>query len=257
MAALFAGFNAPMPCLALPDQIADQGTFRVIHKKDHRVLCHSTWKVEQDGPESVFLESGEGTCHGYSTPVTWESETRSLAANPRLLHYTVRRIAAPDRGAVVKTTWRTLNSATGVLTARIEEVQDQPLPPRERTWPNMKEVATPSSLLFVIRQSLVDGKTSGSIPMVTSEPNLYNIRWVKRGTERVTVPAGTYECVKLELLVDLKLLGWLRPLLPKLYLWYTARPPHHWIRYEGLEDGIKSAKVLIERTSPPPQPASE
>ena len=158
---------------------------------------------------------------------------------------TFRKIYSRDQ-QLIKTTRRTFDPDTGTATASIQVGAAES---RERHWDHVKDVATPTSLLFVVRDALRNGRKTGSIKLITSEPSMYTLRWVPRGTEQVTVPAGTFTCVKVELLVDVGLLRILRPLLPKLLVWYTADEPFHWIKYEGLEDGIRSPKIVIERTS--------
>lgn len=243
--ALLAGRSAPATA---QDDLIAQGSFQVLRKKERTELCRSSWEIRDDGRHSRLLEAGQGSCHGFDEPVRWESETRMRSDNPRLLHSSVRRFYGPD-GALLKSSSRAFDPALRLAVASVSEATSIGQA-RHRSWAGLEDVATPSSLLFIIPAGLANGRTKGSIKLLTSEPALYTIRWVSRGPERVTVPAGSFDCVKIELLPELGLLSPLRPLLPKLYVWYTAAAPFDWIKYEGLEDGAHSAKVVIERTSP-------
>lgn len=239
---------APAVCGAQEQLVAD-GTFHTMRKRQRIELCQSSWEIRDDGQFSVFTERGRGACHGFSEPVSWESETRVLSADPRQLRETFRKIRSLDGATLLKTSVRTFDPATGTVMASIVEPVDKGRT-REAHWDGLPDVATPTSLLFVVQHGLAHGRRSGSIKLVTSEPALYTMRWVDRGVEKVTIPVGTFTCVKIELLVDLGLLSVFRPLLPKLFIWYTVDAPYYWIRYEGLEDGVHSPKVIIERTSP-------
>jgi hypothetical protein len=242
------GLCAPASVAAAGEvDAADAGRFQVVSPRDGAVLCRSSWEVRRDGADSLFVEHGDGACHGFATPIRWELRTRFLTEDPGRLRESLRTIWTPDRAAPVTTTRRRYDDRTQVLTADVVAVGPPPVT-RRRRWTGVAHVATPTSLLFVIRRSLARGERSGSMKLVTSEPSLYTIRWVCRGDEDVTVPAGTFRCVKVEVLIDLRWLSWLRPLLPKMFLWYVAAPPHEWVRYEGVEDGRCSSRVAIERT---------
>jgi len=236
-------------------EVVATGTFRVLRKRERTQICRAEWEVNDDGTQTIFTERGQGACHGFTEPVSWESQTRVLSTDSRQLRETTRWIYSPDGLTPLKIIRRTFDPDTGTVNAAVVEPFDQGRMV-ERSWHGIEEVATPTSLLFVVRDSLARRERSGSVHVVTSEPSLYTMRWVVRGIEQLTVPAGTFTSVKVELLIDLGLLSVLRPLLPKLYVWYVAAPPFQWIKYEGLEDGIGSPKVVIERTSPLEEPAA-
>jgi hypothetical protein len=61
------------------------------------------------------------------------------------------------------------------------------------------------------------------------------------GTETVTVPAGTFDCYKLEVSASG---GLIKRVTSKYYFWYDKEPPHQFVRYQD-EDG-ESVTELIE-----------
>jgi len=61
------------------------------------------------------------------------------------------------------------------------------------------------------------------------------------GEERVTVPAGTFDCYKLEVAASG---GLIRRFTSEYYLWYAKEPPHHFVKYQDT-DG-KSVTELME-----------
>ncbi len=66
------------------------------------------------------------------------------------------------------------------------------------------------------------------------------------GRERVTVPAGSFDCYKVELAVT-GIYGVLADLvLPKLYMWQTEVAPHFWVKYQGPEAGPGSREIVRE-----------
>lgn len=61
------------------------------------------------------------------------------------------------------------------------------------------------------------------------------------GVEKVTVPAGTFDCYKLEIGASGGLVG---RFTSKYYLWFTKEPPHYFVKY--LREGGKSVTELME-----------
>jgi hypothetical protein len=68
------------------------------------------------------------------------------------------------------------------------------------------------------------------------------------GRDVIEVPAGRFDCFKIEIaprgflgvLVDL--------LLPRMVMWHTVASPHIWVRSRGAEGGVGSPEILRELT---------
>ena len=122
--------------------------------------------------------------------------------------------------------------------------------PIVRQFTGLRGVATRETLAFVIRRWLLAGSPPQSFALVTDEPQLYQLRPIVRAEEQVTVPDGTFSCLKVQLMPDL---GWLQVFghffAPKLLLWHTVERPHDWVQYDGLEGGLRTRRVVIERTA--------
>jgi hypothetical protein len=91
-------------------------------------------------------------------------------------------------------------------------------------------------------------QTSASLPvhLLSNEPRLYDVEFKMRGRERVRTPAGEFECFKLELVPHMGILDIFRSFYPKAFFWFTADPPHFWVRYEGPENGRGTPEVIME-----------
>ena len=50
------------------------------------------------------------------------------------------------------------------------------------------------------------------------------------GEEKVTVPAGTFDCYKLEVMASSRLI---KRFTSKHYFWYTKEPPHWFVKFQG------------------------
>ena len=62
-----------------------------------------------------------------------------------------------------------------------------------------------------------------------------------RGVEKVTVPAGTFDCYKLEVAPSSRLI---RQFTSKYYFWFTKGPPHCFVKYQ--DKGGDSVTELME-----------
>jgi hypothetical protein len=66
------------------------------------------------------------------------------------------------------------------------------------------------------------------------------------GRERVDVPAGTFDCYKIEL-DPTGLFGVIADLtMYRLFMWHTVATPHFWVKYEGPLGGPGSRQIVRE-----------
>ena len=233
----------------------EQGSYQVLRKPDHTILWHASWTVRQEGIETVVSEQGQGRYHGAATPVAWQAELRVRTDDPAQLRWSTRTVRSLGGSTVAWTVERRYDPASRLLTTTMF----RPLmhrSPRLYRWVIADALLTPDSLASVIRHRLAQQIQSFPCTLVTDEPALYRVTMVVRGEETITVPAGTFRCWKVELVPRLGLMGWLgRAVIPKTYLWHTVQSPYYWIRYEGLESGLRSAEVVMElSTFAPPIP---
>jgi len=85
--------------------------------------------------------------------------------------------------------------------------------------------------------------------ILSNEPELYNVDFKQKGIEKIKTKDGEIECYKVELVPKLGLLGVFKVFFPKTYFWFTVAPPHRWVRYEGLENGVGTPEVIMEVTN--------
>jgi hypothetical protein len=66
------------------------------------------------------------------------------------------------------------------------------------------------------------------------------------GHERVVVPAGSFDCVKAELVPAGVNRFLARLALPRIFMWQAEAPPHFWVKYQGPDGGPKSREIVRE-----------
>ena len=66
------------------------------------------------------------------------------------------------------------------------------------------------------------------------------------GEERVTTPAGTFRCHKVELSITGMRGAVGQLVLPAMHMWHRAEPPYVWVKYQGPDGGVGSREVTME-----------
>jgi hypothetical protein len=84
--------------------------------------------------------------------------------------------------------------------------------------------------------------------ILSNEPELYNVEFHQRGIENIQTKDGEVPCYKVEIVPKLGVLGVFKVFFAKTYFWFTVEPPHKWIRYEGLENGIDTPEIIMKVT---------
>ena len=81
---------------------------------------------------------------------------------------------------------------------------------------------------------------------MTHEPSLQKMIVKYKGEETLKNGEDILECYKLQMIPDLGVLKALDIFIPKIYFWYESKPPHNFVRYEGLEGGLGSPYIILE-----------
>lgn len=91
-----------------------------------------------------------------------------------------------------------------------------------------------------------DNKEYSQFYLITDEPYFKKISIQIIGEEKIALPEGKFDAIKLRIFPDLGVLNFIARLLaPPLYFWYTADSPYSWLQYEGLECGLGSTHVIV------------
>ncbi len=196
--------------------------------------------------ETVVFERGEGLYHGADEPVVWENKLRFHSEDPGRLLSASRTIFSSDGQRVLKSIQRDYDPTTKTLTLTIDqnELADDLT---TRTWEGIERFATSGSLPFLIQHRLREGGAIDEpITLITSKAKSYSVRPTVEGHERIVVPEGVFDCVKVTLNPAGTFLKFLAPLFPEIAFWYT-QDDFQFVKYEGLEHGMGSARVVMQR----------
>ncbi len=81
--------------------------------------------------------------------------------------------------------------------------------------------------------------------LLTDEPKLYHVMVTQRTDEILRFSSGPREAEKFQLRADLgPLTEPASKIVPPTYIWFPKDDQRHWLQYEGLETGYKTANIL-------------
>ncbi len=214
---------------------------------DGSVRWRAEWTGEAtvvDGaPAARLTEAGRGHYGAFGQEVTWTVEA-IWRAGERFAPLRIERTVRDVDGRLLMRERKTFDAAAGV--ARVERQDAIGRTSLARTIEVPGDTLAVEGIATALRALPFDPPRPVEAHLLTAEPKLYEVTLVPRGRERISTPAGTFDCYKVELVPHLGFLGVLRPFVPKTYFWFAVDPPHFWVRYEGLESGLGSPRVVMD-----------
>lgn len=187
-------------------------------------------------------------------------ETRPVAETGEKEH--VLHFEHPLRAGRIREQLRLVEAADGLVTSyfersvfadgdrriRHEEVDfaDGSLPLPTATYP---EVAVP----FLVPWDPHDGKERAVYAWVCDR-FVARIRYKSLGRKKVSLPAGTTDCIEFMMYPDINdwvhlgrvITRMVRPFLPKYRIWCAPEPPHHVIKFEGSYGPPGAPEIVLE-----------
>ena len=197
---------------------------------------------ENGRPAIHFAEQGHGQFSGYSGTISWTVDSVWIA-DGTLRPLRFEKVIKDDRGRTIGTERKRFDPAKGSVRFDRE---------REGSAAESKQLSVPADTLAAEGMAGIlgflpyDHWHPMKMHILTNDPKLYELKLEIRGKERVTTPAGEFECYKVELVPELGALNIVRSLVPKTYFWFTVAAPHLWVKYEGTENGLGTPHITIE-----------
>jgi hypothetical protein len=214
-------------------------------KKD-RYRVHTTLWPIPDKPNAWILNSrGEGRFHIYDN-VNWQSTTELLVQDGHLLPVLAQWDIYQKNNLVERWT-----HSYDFLKGKIKFSLTMPLEGVHKNFVfPIKGLTTDYTSLALFLEAVVPAVNSDqqySFYLLTSEPRLYrvNMKYIKE--EELRLPSGARQAIKFRLVADM---GFLDDMLDRFvsptFIWYDAAPPHHWLKYQGMETGEGSTVIEAE-----------
>jgi len=226
----------------------EEGAYRTLLKKSGKVIWKAHWsvnKTSKDGKDIIKItEMGNGKYNDSPQDISWIMETSLITGKNPLILETIR--IASDSGN--NELWRR-NKIFDYSNKRLIAEQFEYGELKKRKTARLPATITFTSdiLAIILRGYNFETPEPFDFYIFSSEAKLFRIQAQMIGTETVRVPAGELECYKMGLILDLGVANLVtKYILPKTYMWFSKKPPHYWVKFEGLESGIGSPYVVME-----------
>ncbi len=190
-------------------------------------------------PFAVFAEKGSGIYGKDRKFKNWESANYYRRDGMMLIPDHSKLVYKDQSGAIIQTIETNYDFKTRIITLKIDGTEKQ----------------------FELKEDLIDRQLLGTalaeydfkekrdfiFPMMTNEPRVYMMTVRYTGEESLQIGKQMVACYKIQMIPDLGSLNIFGSFVPKTYFWYTRAEPHLFIRYEGLESGLGTPYIVIER----------
>ena len=238
VASLGYGFEMPVP------SDYAEGSYHCLEKNSGTERWRVDWrmeKVQKDG--KIILEIKE---HGYGVygnreeKISWSMET-FLEYGDSLQTIRSRKEIKNIEEEAIEIVSKKFDVEQGVVEfERKDLISDKVY--SHFSKPGSTVIGPENIALALQGTDLAEGYKT-DFYLCTDEPKLYEVTAKCSRKEKIVVAEKEVECYKVEIIFHL---GLWKIFVPKTYFWYTVDKPHRWTRYEGLESGRGTPKVVME-----------
>ncbi|MCX5749130.1 MAG: hypothetical protein NTZ10_02670 [Candidatus Saganbacteria bacterium] len=197
-------------------------------------------KVNYKGKNMFYTqEQGSGIYGPDKTYKSWVTRSYSFLQGNRLIPSEVQILMKDKNGKAVRKIEKYYNAQTERVICVVNS--------NTKTF-NFKDGMLDKEMMSACLMNFPFGqKDSMQYYLLTPEPAVYNMTVYYRGKETLSKDGGQIECYKLEIVPDLGAINIFGAFIPKMYFWYETNAPHDFVRYEGLESGLGTPYIVIDR----------
>ena len=237
----------PAEVIPLPPMAAsERGVYRARDVASSAALWETEWVViraNQDGRTVLRMkEDGAGTRADYPGHTLWSTQmTIDLwGADPYLS--AIREVRDSQRVLEIEDRKFDYRRATGSV-----EIGHPAAGESSTREVHLTVQTYPVEFLSVLLRLIPNAPDKEiRFQLVTHTASVVDMRANVVGRERVSVPAGTFDCYKVELRPT-GLTGVVaRLIMPNIYMWHTEAAPHFWVKFQGAEGGPGSREIVRE-----------
>jgi hypothetical protein len=230
----------------LPLAPIEQGRYRARDLRTGAILWEESWTLTQmlqAGQPVVFLEENGQGVRDSAVPTAW-TLTMTIALWGPTPSLSSTRQVRDQSGHLQTREERELDYAH--RSGRLRTVEVPSGKATSRTVRFGADAITPELLPAILRLLPDSPAQTMRFELITREGSVLRMEARIVGEEQVAVPAGRYQCYRVEL-TPTGLTGFLAGLLlPKVLMWHTVVPPHFWVKYQGPAGGLGSPEIVRE-----------
>ena len=193
----------------------------------------------------TIVEKVEGYSSVFDAKVSWTAKMDYMESEDIIRPLNLRKQVFDEKGMMIRQEKQDFDFDNNIVVCSHEDFQkDISIVKQFRIE---KDIVNRLLLSFYIQKLLNNGKTGGSVQMVSEEPNIYNIDIVNEGIETLEINGKKLKAYKMTIDPNLGVLNFVKVFVPKSYSWYSADKGSEWLKFYGLEGGIKTDEVEITK----------
>ena len=189
-------------------------------------------------PYLYVIEEGQGKYGSEGKVKSWKTESYSLIEGKKLVPYQVKQVFKDSSGQVVSSLQKDYDRAGKTVTCQING--------KQKSYPFQSDLLDREILGLYVEEFPFSSGREVPFHLLTNEPSQYKVSLKDLGRESVTVAGQTYECHKLQLLLDMGAINIFSGFFPKTYFWVNTAKPYEIVRYEGLESALGTPYIVLE-----------
>jgi hypothetical protein len=199
-----------------------------------------TQKISHEGRAFLYIkEEGAGIYGQEKKDQTWQSEAYYQLQGDQVRPYQTKLVYKNIKGQTIKTIEKFYDREKKKVICLVD---GQP-----RKFDLKADLIDKELLGTAVRNYPFAERRDFIFHLLTNEPTLYKITLEHKTVETLIIDGEMIKCHKLRMIPDLGALSIFGAFVPKTYFWYTAAQPHEFVRYEGLESGLGTPYIVMQR----------
>jgi len=201
-----------------------------------------TQKIMHQGKPFLYVEENGSGIYGSDKKFKkWKGEGYFIVNGTQLIPYQVKEVYRDKSGKLVKAVDKFYDQKTKKVICRVDG--------KNKKFDFKPDLIDKQILAICSMNYPFESKRDFKFHLLTAIPSLFKMTMKYRGIENLKVGNKTVKCYKLEMIPDLGALNLLGAFVPKTYFWYKVAAPHEFVRYEGLESGLGTPYIVMERVN--------
>jgi len=231
-------------CLSHGEAEELYGTSYVCRDLKGKTRWHATYTItRKEGEIYTLTEKAEGIYYGFNGKVSWEGKADVEKVKDSIRALNMKKCFFDKRGKMIARQRQEFDYDDNTVTCIHEDfLKNSTITKKFRFT---KDIINRLMLGLYVQKFLESGKTRRAIQVVSPEPAFYNLELRIIDTEEIEISGKKRKAYKICLDPKLGLLNFIKVFLPKAYTWHSAKPKFEWLKYEGVENNLKSPKVDI------------
>ena len=202
------------------------------------------YEIKRKGDNTYSMtEKGRGRYFGFKGKISWVVESGFEGNKDTIRPLWMKKRIFDEGGKTIAIQEQAFNFDDNVVTCTHEDLIKNTSV--EKKFKFKENIMNRLLQGLYVQKFIENGEVRKRIQFISPEPRLYNLEIRLLGTEEIEINSQKVKAYKLCMDPMLGVLSFIKVLLPKAYVWHSAEPKFEWLKYEGVENSIRSPEVVI------------